>query len=402
MPLISIVVPCYNEQESLPIFLKELDCVACSMAKIDSNISFEAILIDDGSKDATLSVMKEEAAAMHPYAIRWYSFSRNFGKEAGLFAGLQHAKGDYVATMDADMQDPPSLLPQMYEILQTEDYDNVATRRTTRDGEPPIRSFFARMFYKIINRISNADIVDGARDFRLMKRPMVDAIVSMGEYNRFSKGIYGWVGFKTKWLPYVNINRVAGETKWSFLTLLLYSIDGIVAFSTAPLSIAALTGIVFCLIAIVGFVVILVKTLVWGDPVDGWPSLACLITLFGGMQLLCLGIIGEYLAKAYLETKRRPIYIIRESNEESDDTVYQLHVQECSLLRCLFCVFRRAVCCPRRSGAHLPLWRQFIPGRRSQIPIHRFLLVVPPCPFRRGESSLLLLPGTWHEHLGAL
>ena len=322
MPLISIVVPCYNEQESLPIFLKELDCVACSMAKIDSNISFEAILIDDGSKDATLSVMKEEAAAMHPYAIRWYSFSRNFGKVAGLYAGLQHAKGDYVATMDADMQDPPSLLPQMYEILQTEDYDNVATRRTTREGEPPIRSFFARMFYKIINRISNADVVDGARDFRLMKRPMVDAIVSMGEYNRFSKGIYGWVGFKTKWLPYVNINRVAGETKWSFFTLLLYSIDGIVAFSTAPLSIAALTGIVFCLIAIVGFVVILVKTLVWGDPVGGWPSLACLITLFGGMQLLCLGIIGEYLAKAYLETKRRPIYIIRESNEESDDTVY--------------------------------------------------------------------------------
>lgn len=212
------------------------------------------------------------------------------------------------------------LLPQMYEILQTEDYDNVATRRTTRKGEPPIRSFCARMFYKIINRISKADIVDGARDFRLMKRPMVNAIISMGEYNRFSKGIYGWVGFKTKWLPYVNVNRVAGETKWSFWSLLLYSIDGIVAFSTAPLSLAALTGIVFCLIAILGFVVILVKTLVWGDPVGGWPSLACLITLFGGMELLCLGIIGEYLAKAYLETKRRPIYIIRESNEESDDT----------------------------------------------------------------------------------
>ena len=299
-------MPCYNEQESLPIFLKELDGVVRIMTQQDPEISFEAVLIDDGSADKTLAVMKAEAAAAHPYAIRWHSFSRNFGKEAALFAGLQHAKGDYVATMDADMQ--------------TENYDNVATRRTTREGEPPIRSFCARMFYKIINRISKADIVDGARDFRLMKRPMVNAIISMGEYNRFSKGIYGWVGFKTKWLPYVNVNRVAGETKWSFWSLLLYSIDGIVAFSTAPLSLAALTGIVFCLIAILGFIVILVKTLVWGDPVGGWPSLACLITLFGGMQLLCLGIIGEYLAKAYLEAKRRPIYIIRESNEESDDT----------------------------------------------------------------------------------
>lgn len=217
MPLISIVVPCYNEQESLPIFLKELDGVVRIMTQQDPGISFETVLIDDGSADKTLAVMKAEAAAAHPYAIRWHSFSRNFGKEAALLAGLQHAKGDYVATMDADMQDPPSLLPQMYEILQTEDYDNVATRRTTRKGEPPIRSFCARMFYKIINRISKADIVDGARDFRLMKRPMVNAIISMGEYNRFSKGIYGWVGFKTKWLPYVNVNRVAGETKWSFL-----------------------------------------------------------------------------------------------------------------------------------------------------------------------------------------
>lgn len=319
MPVISIIVPCYNEQESLPIFLKELDNVVHTIAQDDPSVSFEAILIDDGSADETIAVMKAEAAGNHTYAVRWYSFSRNFGKEAGLFAGLQHAKGDYVATMDADMQDPPSLLPQMYKILQTEDYDNVATRRTTREGEPPIRSFCARMFYKIINRISSADIVDGARDFRLMKRPMVDAIISMGEYNRFSKGIYGWVGFKTKWLPYVNVNRVAGETKWSFWSLLLYSIDGIVAFSTAPLSIAVLIGIAFCLIAILGFI-ILVKTLVWGDPVGGWPSLACLISLFGGMQLLCLGIIGEYLAKVYLETKRRPIYIIRESNEESDDT----------------------------------------------------------------------------------
>lgn len=216
MPLISIVVPCYNEQESLPIFLKELDGVVRIMTQQYPEISFEAVLIDDGSADNTLAVMKAETAAAHPYAIHWHSFSHNFGKEAALFAGLQHAKGDYVATMDADMQDPPSLLPQMYEILQTENYDNVATRRTTREGEPPIRSFCARMFYKIINRISKADIVDGARDFRLMKRPMVNAIISMGEYNRFSKGIYGWVGFKTKWLPYVNINRVPARPNGAF------------------------------------------------------------------------------------------------------------------------------------------------------------------------------------------
>ena len=309
---ISCVVPCYNEAENLEELLPLLRAQLARLAP-----RWEIVLVDDGSSDATAARMP--VWTQEP-GVRGVLLSRNFGKEAALLAGLQHAKGDYVATMDADMQDPPSLLPQMYEILQTEDYDNVATRRTTREGEPPIRSFCARMFYKIINRISKADIVDGARDFRLMKRPMVNAIISMGEYNRFSKGIYGWVGFKTKWLPYVNVNRVAGETKWSFWSLLLYSIDGIVAFSTAPLSLAALTGIVFCLIAILGFVVILVKTLVWGDPVGGWPSLACLITLFGGMQLLCLGIIGEYLAKAYLETKQRPIYIIRESNEESDDT----------------------------------------------------------------------------------
>ena len=322
MPLISIVVPCYNEQDALPIFLKELASTAALMRQNHDDLSFEIVLVDDGSKDQTLDVMKREASNnISQLKIRWYSFSRNFGKEAALYAGLNKATGDYVATMDADMQDPPSLLPQMYEILLQGEYDNVATRRTTREGEPPIRSFFARQFYKLINHISKADIVDGARDFRLMNRSMVDAICSMGEYNRFSKGIYGWVGFKTKWLPYVNVNRVAGETKWSFWKLMVYAINGIVAFSTAPLSIAALIGVAFCLIAIIGFIVILAKTLLWGDPVGGWPSLACLVTLFGGMQLFCLGIIGEYLAKTYLETKKRPLYIIRASNEPKSSSV---------------------------------------------------------------------------------
>ena len=235
-----------------------------------------------------------------------------------MYAGLQESKGDFVAVMDADMQDPPNLLPEMYEILLTEDYDNVATRRVNREGEPPIRSFFARLFYKLINRISKADIVDGARDFRLMKRPMVDAILSLPEYNRFSKGIFGWVGFKTKWLPFVNVERVAGETKWSFFSLLLYSIDGIVAFSTVPLSIASVAGLLLCLVALAGVIFIVAKTIAFGDPVEGWPSLACLITLLGGIQLLCLGIMGQYLAKTYLETKHRPLYIVRESSDDRD------------------------------------------------------------------------------------
>lgn len=229
-----------------------------------------------------------------------------------MFAGLEKARGDYVAVMDADMQDPPELLQKMYAMLLEQDIDCVATRRVTREGEPPIRSFFARLFYRIINKISNADIVDGARDYRLMTRQMADAVLSMREYNRFSKGIFGWIGFRTTWLPYVNAQRVAGETKWSFFSLLLYSIDGIVAFSTVPLSIASVVGVVFCLLALVGLVFIVVRTLLVGDPVDGWPSLVCIITLLGGIQLLCLGIIGQYLSKTYLETKRRPIYIVRE------------------------------------------------------------------------------------------
>lgn len=322
MTLISVVVPCYNEEKSLPLFLSALADVARTM-RDEYAADVEAILVDDGSSDGTLALMKYASAggAGSPYAplrIRWISFSRNFGKEAGILAGLEHARGDYVALMDADMQDPPSLLPQMYDILLEEGYDNVATRRVNRDGEPPIRSFFARMFYKLINHISKADIVDGARDYRLMKRLMVDAILSMREYNRFSKGIFGWVGFKTKWLPYVNVERVAGETKWSFFSLLLYSIDGIVAFSTVPLSIASVMGILLCFAALIGAIFIVVKTIAFGDPVEGWPSLACLITLLGGIQLLCLGIMGQYLAKTYLETKHRPLYIVRESSDDCD------------------------------------------------------------------------------------
>ena len=313
-PDISIVVPCYNEEESLPLFLRELERVAEQMRQTDG-LTFEVVLIDDGSTDGTLATMKREAQRLPAhFTVRWASFSRNFGKEAALYAGLSHATGELVATMDADMQDPPSLLPEMYRIITTEDVDNVATRRTTREGEPPIRSLFARMFYKLINKISKADIVDGARDFRLMKRPMVDAILSMREYNRFSKGIYGWVGFKTRWLPYVNVNRVAGETKWSFFSLLLYSIDGIVAFSTVPLSIASVMGTLFCIVAFFALIFIVVRALLFGDPVDGWPSLASIIIFIGGVQLLCLGIMGQYLAKTYLETKNRPLYIVRESN----------------------------------------------------------------------------------------
>ena len=255
------------------------------------------------------------ASEEYPFLVRYISFSRNFGKEAALLAGLEAARGSLVATMDVDMQDPPSLLPQMYSILTTEDCDNVATCRTTREGEPALRSWFARMFYRLINRISDADIVDGARDFRLMKRPMVDAILSMREYNRFSKGIYGWVGFRTKWLPYVNVERAAGETKWSFWSLFRYALEGIIAFSTAPLTAVSLIGLLLCLLAFVAVIFIALRALIFGDPVSGWPSLACIMVFLGGLQLMCLGVIGQYLARTYLETKRRPIYIVRESGE---------------------------------------------------------------------------------------
>lgn len=311
---ISVVVPCYNEEQALPYFIPEIQRVAALMA--DKQVELEILLVNDGSRDNTLNLLRQYAA-QYPN-VRYLSFSRNFGKEAAMYAGLEHARGNYVAMMDADMQDPPALLPQMYDILQTGEYDSVATRRVSRKGEPPIRSFFARMFYKLINRISDADIVDGARDYRLMRRPMVDAILSMKEYNRFSKGIFGWVGFRTHWLPYENVERVAGETKWSFFKLFRYSLEGIVAFSTAPLAIASVVGLLVCLAAVAALVVVLVKTLVLGDPVAGWPSMMCIILFLGGIQLLTMGIVGQYLAKTYLETKKRPIYILAEESPSKE------------------------------------------------------------------------------------
>ena len=311
--LLSIVVPCYNEQEALPYFYKEICRVAEEM-KASHGADFEFIFVDDGSKDKTLSIARE----LHKQdaRVRYISFSRNFGKEAGILAGLEAAKGDYVAMMAADLQDPPALLPQMLDALLEEDYDCAATRRTNRKGEPPIRSFFARMFYKIINRLSDADIVDGARDYRLMRRRMVDAILALPEYNRFSKGIFGWVGFKTKWLEYVNVERVAGETKWSFWKLFLYSLEGIVAFTTAPLALASLIGIIFCVLAFVMILFIIVRTLLFGDPTSGWPSLVCIIFLCSGVQLFCMGVLGQYLAKTYMEVKHRPVYIVRETEQD--------------------------------------------------------------------------------------
>ena len=311
--LLSIVVPCYNEQEALPYFYKEICRVAEEM-KASHGADFEFIFVDDGSKDKTLSIARE----LHKQdeRVRYISFSRNFGKEAGILAGLEAAKGDYVAMMDADLQDPPALLPQMLDALLEEDDDCAATRRTNRKGEPPIRSFFARMFYKIINRLSDADIVDGARDYRLMRRRMVDAILALPEYNRFSKGIFGWVGFKTKWLEYVNVERVAGETKWSFWKLFLYSLEGIVAFTTAPLALASLIGIIFCVLAFVMILFIIVRTLLFGDPTSGWPSLVCIIFLCSGVQLFCMGVLGQYLAKTYMEVKHRPVYIVRETEQD--------------------------------------------------------------------------------------
>lgn len=309
MPKISIVVPCYNEQAALPLFYQEITRVAGEMDYAE----FEFVFIDDGSKDDTLPTLRRLAA--QDGRVRFASFSRNFGKEAGMLAGLEAATGDFVATMDADLQDPPALLPELYKAVTEEGYDCAATCRTTRAGEPPVRSFFARMFYKLINRISDADIVDGARDYRLMRRAMVDAILSMREYNRFSKGIFGWVGFKTKWVPFVNVERVAGETKWSFWKLFLYSLEGIIAFSTAPLALASVLGVLICLIAFVFVGVVLVKTLAFGDPVGGWPSMMCVMLFLGGVQLLCIGISGQYLAKTYLEAKRRPVYLVQETEE---------------------------------------------------------------------------------------
>ena len=307
--LLSLIVPCYNEQEALPLFYKEASKVLSNM-----RCDHEFLFINDGSRDGTLEIMKK-LAAEDPHVF-YYSFSRNFGKESAMYAGLCNARGDYVAVMDADMQDPPSLLPEMVRILETEEYDSVATRRTDRTGEPPVRSWFSKRFYSLINRISDADIVDGARDFRLMTRDMKDAVLAMGEYNRFSKGIFGWVGFRTYWLSYENVERVAGETKWSFWKLFKYAIDGIISFSQTPLSISSWFGILMTVFSFLLLIFIVLRRLIFGDPVAGWASTICVIIFIGGLQLFCLGIIGQYLAKTYMEVKNRPHYIVSDTNAE--------------------------------------------------------------------------------------
>lgn len=308
--LTSLIIPCYNEEQALPILYRSLREVAEELGKTSE---FEFIFVDDGSRDGTLRLLKELAA--QDERVVYLSFSRNFGKEAAMYAGLKNARGDYVAIMDADMQDPPSLLPEMFRLME-EGYDSVATRRVSRAGEPRLRSLGARMFYRVINRISDADIVDGARDFRLMKREMVDAVVAMSEYHRFSKGIFGWVGFRTCWLPFENVERAAGETKWSFWGLLKYSVEGIINFSQAPLSIASWCGIGLTGVSFLMVLFIVVRKLLFGDPVAGWPSLACIIVFLGGIQLLCMGIMGQYIAKTYMEVKGRPHYIIGETNRD--------------------------------------------------------------------------------------
>ena len=309
MKKISIIVPCYNEEQAIPYFYEEISKVAKKMKN-----DFEFIFVNDGSKDKTIEIVKDYAKKDE--RVKFINFSRNFGKEAAMYAGLELSSGDYVAIMDADLQDPPSLLPEMVNILEDEnsDYDSVGTRRVTRKGEPPIRSFFARQFYKIINKMSKIEMVDGARDYRLMKRQVVDSILELKEYNRYSKGLFEFVGYNTKWLEFENVERVAGETKWSFWKLFLYAIEGIVAFSTVPLAIASVAGFLFCLISFIMILVIIIKTVAFGDSTSGWPSLVCIIFFVSGVQLFCLGIMGEYLSKTYLETKKRPIYIVKETN----------------------------------------------------------------------------------------
>ena len=303
---ISIVIPCYNEQEAIPYFYREINKISKKMKE-----EFEFIFVNDGSKDNTLITIKR--LSKKDTRIKYIDLSRNFGKEAAMLAGLEYSKGDLVAIMDADLQDPPALLPKMVYYIK-KGYDSVGTRRVTRKGEPPIRSFFARLFYKIINKMSKIEMVDGARDYRLMTRQMVNSIISLKEYNRYSKGLFSFVGYKTKWIEFENVNRVAGETKWNFFKLFLYAVEGIVGYSTLPLTLAALFGVLFCFISMLLIIFIIIRTLVWGDPVAGWPSLVCIMFMIGGIQLFCTGIIGIYLSKTYLETKKRPIYIIKESN----------------------------------------------------------------------------------------
>lgn len=311
MDKISVIVSCYNEQESLPLFYKEMERVR----KQDfEGIDFEYIFVNDGSKDKTLEEIKKLKELDNK--VRYVSFSRNFGKEAAMLAGLDYSTGDYITLMDADLQDPPSLLRKMYDAIKNEGYDCIGTRRVTRKGEPPIRSFFARMFYKIINKMSKVEMVDGARDYRLMTRQMVDSIISIREYNRYSKGLFSFVGFKTKWIEYENVERVAGETKWSFWKLFKYALEGITAFSTTPLIFSSVLGLLFCLVSFIMIIFIVARTLTYGDPTSGWPSMVCIIFFVSGIQLFSLGIIGQYLSKAYLEVKHRPIYIIKETDEQ--------------------------------------------------------------------------------------
>lgn len=309
MKKISVIVPCYNEQDAIPFFYDDMVKISKIM---ENEAEFEYLFINDGSKDKTIDVLRE--FAKRDERVKYVSFSKNFGKEAAMYAGLEKSSGDYIAVMDVDLQDPPELLLQMFQDLESGEYDCVATRRVSRKGEPPIRSFFAKLFYSMINKISKTEIVDGARDYRLMTRQMVNAILEVKEYNRFSKGIFSWVGFNTKWLEYENVERRAGETKWSFWKLLKYSLDGIVAFSTVPLSISSILGLLLCFIAFILIIVIVVKTLAFGDSVAGYPSLMCVILFVGGVQLFCMGILGKYLSKTYLETKKRPIYLVKEEN----------------------------------------------------------------------------------------
>ena len=308
MSKISIVVPMYNEQESLGILYKELNRVTDTLPEYE----FEYLFVNDGSSDATLAEIRQ--LAEKDKRVRYVSFSRNFGKEAALYAGLKNATGDYVATMDADLQDPPALLPQMIAMIEAGDCDNVATRRVNRKGEPPIRSFFAKCFYKVRRHLSHIEIADGARDYRLMSRAMVDSIVSVSEYNRFSKGIFAWVGYETKWLEFENVERSAGETKWSFWKLVRYSFDGIINFSDTPIRISSYLGLLLTVLSFVAIIMEVIRALVFGDPVAGWPSLVCIITFIGGIQLFCMGIMGQYIAKTYMEVKRRPHYIVKETN----------------------------------------------------------------------------------------
>lgn len=307
MSLLSVIVPCFNEEENIVDFYHEL--LKNEIFFKEKGLEVEILYIDDGSKDGTVAEVKK--LREKDERVHLLSFSRNFGKEAAIYAGLQKAKGDYAVLMDADLQDPPALLPEMYSYIE-QGYDSVATRRVTRKGEPKIRSFFARMFYRLMNKISKTEIVDGARDYRLMTRQVVDAILSMAEYNRFTKGIFGWVGYETKWIEFENVERKKGETKWSFWGLFLYSLEGIIGFSTVPLAFASVMGVLFCIAAFLLIIIVIVRTILFGDPTSGWPSLVCIILLASGVQLFCLGIVGQYLSKTYMEVKRRPIYLVKE------------------------------------------------------------------------------------------